>query len=205
MLLKLAFLALVGFVASTSTPDSRCPPGNPRPPVHLQHDTDCTLFYLCINGNRVLMPPCPAGSHFDLPSSQCRPVHPDTPCIILPPADTTTTATTTVGPGEPEPEPEPEVPEEGNCSKTFEKKFIDLLPFSFKLQPQQIHPLLQVRFNLRFPRDFIQFIILLEIFQSNLQPYRKEGILSSSLEANLGSYTNIIEYFLSFRNFKILE
>lgn len=109
MLLKLAFLALVGFVAA-QTPDARCPPGSPRPPVHLQHDTDCTLFYLCHNGNRILMPPCPEGSHFDPGASQCRPVHPNTPCVILPPSDTTTTTTTTTTVG---PDPEnPEVPDE---------------------------------------------------------------------------------------------
>lgn len=70
VLISLAFLA--AFV-SAQLPDPRCPPDNPRPPVHLPHPYDCSLFFLCSFGIAHLMPPCPDGLLFDTPSSSCRP------------------------------------------------------------------------------------------------------------------------------------
>lgn len=72
MLTKIAIVVLVGMVASQGVPDDRCPATNPRPPVHLPHDTDCNIYWLCHFGEKYELK-CPEGQHFDLPSSICVP------------------------------------------------------------------------------------------------------------------------------------
>lgn len=72
-------------------PDERCPIVNQRPPVLIPHEQDCTLYYICHFGNRILMPSCPRGLKFDTRSSRCilageakcgngsEPIHPTVP------------------------------------------------------------------------------------------------------------------------------
>lgn len=68
----LALLALVAFAVGQGIPDDRCLPIVPGVTIRLPHDTDCTLFYVCHFGERLLMPACPGGFQFDTPSLQCR-------------------------------------------------------------------------------------------------------------------------------------
>jgi Chitin binding Peritrophin-A domain len=95
MLLKLVIVTLIGLVA-TQTPDARCPAENQRPPIHLPHETDCTLYYVCHLGNRILMPPCPQGQHFDRATARCRPAA-EADCV--PGATTSAPGATTTAPG----------------------------------------------------------------------------------------------------------
>jgi hypothetical protein len=96
MFTKIFFIIFIGFVTSQGVPDSRCPAVDTRPPVHLPHPTDCTRYYICRNGLRFLMPPCPPGSFFDIISSTCIPGECDNNTTTT--ARTTTTAWTTTTP-----------------------------------------------------------------------------------------------------------
>nr|XP_050863124.1 uncharacterized protein LOC127069747 isoform X2 [Vespula vulgaris] len=65
-------------IPTSSSPGNipdRCPSHDTGDAVHLRHETDCTLFYKCVEGNKVLQQ-CPAGLHFNPVLEVCdRPVH----------------------------------------------------------------------------------------------------------------------------------
>lgn len=50
---KMKFIVFVAFIAfaRAQLPDSRCPPGTPDPPLHLNDPNNCTIFYTCVGGN----------------------------------------------------------------------------------------------------------------------------------------------------------
>ncbi|KAL2719605.1 chitin-binding domain protein cbd-1-like isoform X1 [Vespula squamosa] len=60
-------------VPTSSTPDvipDHCPSHDSGYVVHLRHETDCTLFYKCVEGDKVLQQ-CPAGLHFNAVLQVC--------------------------------------------------------------------------------------------------------------------------------------
>ena len=100
----LTILVLIGLVAAVKFPDDRCPEVNPVPAKRLPHESDCTLHYVCHNGYRVLMPPCPEGMKFDAPSLRCVTAGSEIcgekmttphPITTVPPPDTTASVVTT--------------------------------------------------------------------------------------------------------------
>lgn len=68
------FLLLVvlgsSFTFAAPEHDPRCPLINPEYVIHLPHDYDCTLFYKCDWGNRVLFE-CPDGLYFNAELEVC--------------------------------------------------------------------------------------------------------------------------------------
>jgi hypothetical protein len=57
-------------LALPSSEQSRCPPGTPNPPLHLNDPNDCTRFFTCVNGNEVPTD-CPPGQHWSSSSNAC--------------------------------------------------------------------------------------------------------------------------------------
>lgn len=71
MLVKFLVLAFVGCVVAQGVEDSRCPSVKGQKSVRLPHESDCSRFYICQNGRKHLMPPCPRKKLFDSTSLKC--------------------------------------------------------------------------------------------------------------------------------------